>query len=287
VDADVAADVRFLRELAARHQFRETRAVLGVRIIEPQEQVELRRLVHDHVVVPDGRHLIALALLTVLRGMAQPPGELEAVVVTDLGTFRVEFAPEKAPKHVQHFVDLARRGYYDGGAFHRVAPFAVIQGGDPLLKDPKTPRNLWGTGGLNQLPAEFSDLKHERGTVSAVSIPDKKDSDGAQFFVCIAPQPALDGKYSAFGARQRGDGRGGENLAKPQRAGRNAGKTGASLEGDHREPENRAFPERTFRRTPEGRCPEDHARLDPDQDGAGVGAEPRPQVPDAREHRLV
>lgn len=131
--------------------------------------------------------------------MAQSPAGLEAVVSTDLGTFRFDFAPDKAPKHVEHFIELARQGYYDGSAFHRVVAYGIIQGGDPLLKDPKTPRNLWGTGGLNQLAAEFSDMKHERGVVSTVSIPGKPNSDGAQFFVCIAPQPPLDGKFSAFG----------------------------------------------------------------------------------------
>ncbi len=131
--------------------------------------------------------------------LAQSAADLEAVVNTDLGTFRFEFAPEKAPRHVDHFIALARQGYYDGSAFHRVVQYGIIQGGDPLLKDPKTPRKLWGTGGLNQLPAEFSDLKHERGVVSTVSIPDKPDSDGAQFFICIVPQPSLDGKFSSFG----------------------------------------------------------------------------------------
>ena len=75
----------------------------------------------------------------------------------------------------------------------------IIQGGDPLLKNPKTPRNLWGTGGLNLLPSEISSLKHERGAVSTVRIPNKPDSDGAQFFVCLFPQPTLDGQYSVFG----------------------------------------------------------------------------------------
>ena len=91
------------------------------------------------------------------------------------------------------------RDIYDGGAFHRVVANGIIQGGDPLLKDAKTPRKLWGSGGLNQLAAEFSDLKHERGVVSTVSIPGKPNSDGAQFFVCISPQAALDGKFSSFG----------------------------------------------------------------------------------------
>jgi cyclophilin family peptidyl-prolyl cis-trans isomerase len=138
-------------------------------------------------------------LLLAACASAQPAADLEAVVQTDLGAFRFEFAPDKAPKHVEHFLKLAREGYYDGSAFHRVVPYGIIQGGDPLLKDPKTPRNLWGSGGLKQLPAEFSDLKHERGVVSTVSIPGQPDSDGAQFFVCIAPQPPLDGNFSAFG----------------------------------------------------------------------------------------
>jgi peptidyl-prolyl cis-trans isomerase B (cyclophilin B) len=134
-----------------------------------------------------------------MAGWAQSANEIEAVVQTEAGTFRIEFAPDKAPKHVAHFLENARKGYYDGSGFHRAVAYGMIQGGDPLLKDPKTPRNLWGSGGLSQLPAEFSDLKHERGTASTVSIPGKADSDGAQFFVCVAPQPGLDGKYSAFG----------------------------------------------------------------------------------------
>jgi peptidyl-prolyl cis-trans isomerase B (cyclophilin B) len=134
-----------------------------------------------------------------MAGLAQSANEVEAVVQTEAGTFRIEFAPDKAPKHVAYFLENVRKGYYDGSAFHRVVANGMIQGGDPLLKDPKTPRNLWGSGGLSQLAAEFSDLKHERGTVSTISIPGKADSDGAQFFVCVGPQPALDGKYSAFG----------------------------------------------------------------------------------------
>src|SRR5215831_21380156 len=154
----------------------------------------LARLGHNVLV----RSLLFLTLLSIAAS-AQPPSELEAVVVTDAGTFRFEFAPEAAPKHVDHFIQLARQGYYDGSAFHRAIAYGIIQGGDPLLKDAKTPRNLWGTGGLNQLASEFSALKHERGVVSTVSIPGEANSDGAQFFVCVSPQAALDGKFSAFG----------------------------------------------------------------------------------------
>jgi cyclophilin family peptidyl-prolyl cis-trans isomerase len=144
------------------------------------------------------RPILAFLLLAPCA-LAQLQAGLDAVITTDLGVIRFEFAPDQAPKHVDHFIELARQGYYDGSAFHRVVPFGMIQGGDPLLKNPKTPRNLWGSGGLSQLPAEFSGLKHERGVVSTVSIPNKPDSDGAQFFICAAAQPPLDGKYSAFG----------------------------------------------------------------------------------------
>lgn len=142
--------------------------------------------------------LLALLLLPA-AAWPQSPSDVEAVVTTDAGTFRFEFAPDKAPKHVAQFIKLAREGYYDGSAFHRVVANGIIQGGDPLLKNPKTPRNLWGSGGLNMLAAEPSDLKHDRGVVSTVNIPGKPDSDGAQFFVCLFPQPPLDGKFSAFG----------------------------------------------------------------------------------------
>ncbi len=137
---------------------------------------------------------------------AQNPADLEAVVSTDAGVFRFEFAPDKAPKHVAQFIALASKHYYDGGAFHRAIANAIIQGGDPGLKDPATPRARWGTGGLNLLPSEFSDMKHERGVVSTVRIPNQPNSDGAQFFVCVSPQPALDGQYSAFGRVTEGMG---------------------------------------------------------------------------------
>lgn len=130
---------------------------------------------------------------------AEEAGQLEAVITTDQGVIRFEFFPTKALKHTQQFVKLARAGYYDGSAFHRVIQRGLIQGGDPLLKDPQTPRERWGTGALNQIADEFSEIKHVRGTVSTVRIPGKPNSGGAQFFICVSPQPQLDGQFSAFG----------------------------------------------------------------------------------------
>jgi peptidyl-prolyl cis-trans isomerase B (cyclophilin B) len=130
---------------------------------------------------------------------AEEAAGLEAVITTERGVIRFEFFYDKAPKHVRQFINQSRAGFYDGSAFFRVIARGIIQGGDPLLKDPRTPRDRWGTGGLNQVPDEFSDLKHERGTVSAARIPGRADSGGSQFFICASPQPQLDGQFSAFG----------------------------------------------------------------------------------------
>jgi cyclophilin family peptidyl-prolyl cis-trans isomerase len=130
--------------------------------------------------------------------------KLEAVISTDLGEIRFEFFAHTAPQHVAQFIKRARAGFYDGSAFHRMIARAIVQGGDPLLKDPKTPRERWGTGGLNLIKDEFSDVKHVRGTVSAVRIPGKADSGGVQFFICASAQPQLDGQFSAFGQVNEG-----------------------------------------------------------------------------------
>ena len=124
---------------------------------------------------------------------------LEAVITTDAGVIRFEFLADKAPRHVQQFVKRSREGFYDGSAFFRVIERAIIQGGDPNLKDPQKARDTWGTGALSLLPDEFSDVHHVRGTVSAVRVPGKANSGGAQFFICASPQPQLDGQFSAFG----------------------------------------------------------------------------------------
>jgi cyclophilin family peptidyl-prolyl cis-trans isomerase len=130
---------------------------------------------------------------------AEEAARLEAAVTTDLGVIRFEFFPNKALKHSQQFVKLARAGFDDGSAFHRVIQRGLIQGGDPQLKDPQTPRERWGTGALKQIADEFSDIKHVRGTVSTVRIPGQPNSGGAQFFICASPQPQLDTQFSAFG----------------------------------------------------------------------------------------
>jgi peptidyl-prolyl cis-trans isomerase B (cyclophilin B) len=122
----------------------------------------------------------------------------QAVVTTTAGTFVFDLRPDLAPNHVGYFIALARKGAYKGTTFHRVIRLGIIQGGDPLTRDPSK-RKLYGTGGLGVLKAEFGSEPHTRGAVSAVLQPGKPDSGGSQFFICVSDQPALTGKYTVFG----------------------------------------------------------------------------------------
>jgi peptidyl-prolyl cis-trans isomerase B (cyclophilin B) len=127
----------------------------------------------------------------------------QAVVHTSEGTFVIDLRPDLAPNHVGYFIKLAKEGAYTGTTFHRMIKMGIIQGGDPLSKDPAKAK-LYGTGGLGVLRAEPSAGKAVRGAVAAVLQPGKPDSAGAQFFVCVTDQPALDGKYTIFGRVSEG-----------------------------------------------------------------------------------
>ena len=122
----------------------------------------------------------------------------QAVVATSMGTFVIDLRPDLAPNHVGYFIKLARAGAYNGTTFHRVIRLGIVQGGDPLSKDPGKAK-LYGTGGLGMLRAEVSSEPASRGAVAAVLQPNKPDSGGAQFFVCVSDQPSLTGKYTIFG----------------------------------------------------------------------------------------
>jgi peptidyl-prolyl cis-trans isomerase B (cyclophilin B) len=127
-----------------------------------------------------------------------------AIVRTSLGDIEIELLPDKAPGHVKNFLDLARKGFYDGTTFHRVIPGFMIQGGDPTTKDPRALRERHGTGGPGYtIKAEFNDTAHERGVVSMARSNDP-DSAGSQFFICVHDAPYLDRKYTAFGRVVRG-----------------------------------------------------------------------------------
>jgi peptidyl-prolyl cis-trans isomerase B (cyclophilin B) len=126
------------------------------------------------------------------------PASKQAVVDTSLGTFIVDLTPETAPNQAAYFMKVAQEGGYDGTVFHRVVKYGMVQGGDPLTKDPAK-RSQYGTGGQNAVKAEARAPKMTGGSVAAVLVPGRPDSAGSQFFVVIGDQPGLDGQYSVFG----------------------------------------------------------------------------------------
>lgn len=136
-----------------------------------------------------------LGCCAVVRGQSAPK---QAVVETSAGTFVIDLTPETAPNQVAYFTKLAVEGGYDGTTFHTMVPNGMVQGGDPLSKDPAK-RSLYGTGGLNAVKAEARAPALTRGSVIAILAPGRPDSAGAQFAVLLADQPTLDNQYTVFG----------------------------------------------------------------------------------------
>jgi cyclophilin family peptidyl-prolyl cis-trans isomerase len=127
----------------------------------------------------------------------------QAVLTTALGDIVIDLLPEHAPNHVGLFIKTAQEGGLTGTTFHRVVRQGIVQGGDPLTRDPAT-RARAGTGGLNLVAREGVAEKHTRGAVSAVIVPGRPDSGGTQFFICIVDQPSLDGQHTVFGRVSEG-----------------------------------------------------------------------------------
>lgn len=129
----------------------------------------------------------------------------KAIIKTKLGDIEIKFFPDRAPKHVENFIKLAKKGDYNGTIFHRVIPGFMIQGGDPNTKDPNK-KELYGMGGPGySIKAEFNDTPHKRGIVSMARSNDP-DSAGSQFFIVVEDSPFLDGKYTVFGQVVKGMG---------------------------------------------------------------------------------
>jgi peptidyl-prolyl cis-trans isomerase B (cyclophilin B) len=118
-----------------------------------------------------------------------PKKQYFADIETNKGTIRIQLLPEEAPVTVNNFVFLAREGYYDGVIFHRVVPGFVIQGGDPTGQ---------GHGGPGY---RFNDESVKRayllGTVAMANA--GPNTNGSQFFICLADQPSLPKNYTIFG----------------------------------------------------------------------------------------
>ena len=132
------------------------------------------------------------------QGAPTAPGapalDPENTLLLDLkdGQVVIRLRPDLAPKHVAQIKKLVRQGFYNNTVFHRVIDGFMAQGGDPTGT---------GTGGSKEpnLPAEFSDTAHFlRGTVGAART-NSPNSANSQFFICLAPAPSLDTKYTIFG----------------------------------------------------------------------------------------
>jgi peptidyl-prolyl cis-trans isomerase B (cyclophilin B) len=127
-----------------------------------------------------------------------------AVIKTTEGEMVLEFWPDVAPKTVENFKALAKKGFYDGTCFHRVIKGFMIQGGDPLTKNPDK-EAMWGTGDPGyKIKAEFNSRKHVRGVIS-MARSQHPDSAGCQFFICHGDPSFLDGQYTTFGKLLKGD----------------------------------------------------------------------------------
>ena len=132
-----------------------------------------------------------------------------AIISTPLGDIHLKFFPDDAPRHVENFIELAKIGFYDGTTFHRVDPKFLIQGGDPLSKEPDRSQHGMGGPGFFLNP-EPNDRPHQRGALSMAKIPRDSETtrdfndNGSQFFICVQDASGLDRRYTVFGQVLRG-----------------------------------------------------------------------------------
>ena len=150
-----------------------------------------------------------LGLGTLFAADKVPVGNAESVkgpkgtIKTKFGDIDIVFFQEKAPKHVENFMALAKSGFYNGTIFHRVIPGFMIQGGDPNTKDVNKPETYGQGGPSHRLKAEFNDTPHKRGILSMARTSDP-NSAGSQFFIVVKDSNFLDWQYTVFGEVVKG-----------------------------------------------------------------------------------
>ena len=129
----------------------------------------------------------------------QPDAQVAVIETADYGRIVIELYPNVAPKMVERFKKLISEHVYDGTAIHRVDPgLGIIQGGDPLTKGNNSAVYGTGNSAYPNVPAEFSDIPYERGTVGAARTQDVNGAN-CQWFITLKKQPAFDKKYTVFG----------------------------------------------------------------------------------------
>jgi peptidyl-prolyl cis-trans isomerase B (cyclophilin B) len=143
-----------------------------------------------------------LKTITITKEEVKKMSGTKAIIETKFGNITLKFFPDVAPGHVKNFIDLAKKGFYDGTTFHRVIPGFMIQGGDPNSKDANKSKHGQGGPGYT-IKAEFNAKPHKRGTLSMARA-GHPDSAGSQFFICVKDSPFLDRQYTVFGEVESG-----------------------------------------------------------------------------------
>jgi peptidyl-prolyl cis-trans isomerase B (cyclophilin B) len=145
----------------------------------------------------------AAALCAVFAGASSAGAKEVAVIETTLGTMTAELYTKEAPVTTKNFIDLSKKGFYNGVKFHRIIKGFMVQTGDPYTK--KGAASTWGTGNSGTfIKDEFSStLKHTKGVLSMANT-GSPNSQSSQFFIMLGSSSHLDGKYSAFGKITRG-----------------------------------------------------------------------------------
>lgn len=147
--------------------------------------------------------VVSVTLLAIPMSRAQTvaldsPADIQAVVRTSSGSLVLEFYPDEAPDLVDRFIRQAAEGFYDGTIFHSMVPDGIVQGGDPLTRDPER-RAEYGSGGFEgAVASESNNLPFAAGTLGATRLPGAP-GEGSQFFLVVNEQPQFAGQFSAFG----------------------------------------------------------------------------------------
>lgn len=152
---------------------------------------------------------------TVKRNVKPIPEDQVAVIETaDFGNIIVELYPNIAPQMVERFKKLIQEGFYDGTAIHRINAGGLLQGGDPFSRDNNPNNDGMGDSPYPNVPAEFSDVPFERGTLGAArkgAIPavggraglteeQARNTANCQFFITLSRAPDYDEEYTVFGS---------------------------------------------------------------------------------------
>jgi cyclophilin family peptidyl-prolyl cis-trans isomerase len=148
--------------------------------------------------------LAAVLSLAAVPAGAQGKASTAVIAMEKGGEVTLEFFPADAPKHVKNFLDLAKKGFYDGQRVHRVEPGFVVQFGDPQSKTLPMDHPKMGSGGPGYtIKAEFNKRPFDRGVLGMARTSDP-DSAGSQVYIMLGPASHLNRKYTAFGRVTKG-----------------------------------------------------------------------------------